>query len=65
MSSFFIFLTFDFLPEAAIAYATFVKSDDGIPEHVGKLSDLYDEYADKILDAQNKTLEYQDEMKVR
>jgi hypothetical protein len=49
--------------EAAIAYATFVKSDDGIPGH-GNLTTRYDEYADKIAAAQNATLEYQDEMKV-
>ncbi len=50
--------------EAAIAYATFVKSDDGIPGH-GNLTSRYDEYADKIAAAQNSTLEYQDEMKVK
>jgi len=49
--------------QAAIAYATFVKSDDGIPGH-GNLTSRYDEYADKIAAAQNSTLEYQDEMKV-
>ncbi len=52
------------IPEAAIAYATFVKSDDGIPGH-GNLTSRYDEYADKIAAAQNSTLEYQDEMKVK
>ncbi len=46
-----------------MAYATFVKSDDGIPSH-GNLSSVYDDYASKILAAQNATLEYQDEMKV-
>eukprot|EP00292_Cryptomonas_paramecium_P021303 CAMPEP_0113691612 /NCGR_PEP_ID=MMETSP0038_2-20120614/18563_1 /TAXON_ID=2898 /ORGANISM="Cryptomonas paramecium" /LENGTH=159 /DNA_ID=CAMNT_0000613307 /DNA_START=47 /DNA_END=526 /DNA_ORIENTATION=+ /assembly_acc=CAM_ASM_000170 len=48
--------------QAAIAYATFVKSDDGNPAH-GNLSGVYDEYAQKITHMQNSTLEYQDEMK--
>ena len=51
-------------PEASIAYATFVKSDDGNPDH-GNVTGIYDDFADKIADAQNSTLEYQDEMKVR
>jgi len=51
--------------QAAIAYATFVKSDDGIPSHGGQnLTAIYDDFADKITAAQNATLEYQDEMKV-
>jgi hypothetical protein len=49
--------------QASIAYATFVKSDDGNPDH-GNVTGIYDDFADKIADAQNSTLEYQDEMKV-
>ena len=41
-----------------------MKSDDGNPAH-GNLSSIYDDFADKIADAQNATLEYQDEMKVQ